>query len=291
MSSTENTHWCYRCKQLIRPRGPNLVCPNCDDGFILDLNDIGGFNPFNFFEGESSPRDRIMEAFMAAMRPRETTYHGRPVPPPDHPVAGFGAGPWLIFRGQIPSSSNGGLEVLFNGGSGNVRDYFIGPGLDELIEQLTRNNRRGPAPASRSSIDAMPRIKISPRHIRADPHCPVCKERFELGCEAREMACKHLYHSDCIVPWLVQHNSCPVCRVELPPSGANARPINPSSTGGESQGRSNMFSSFWPFRSSNSTNLSGSRNESGGSSSAATTPSVEDDHRDRSGYSGWPFNY
>ncbi|KAK1305596.1 hypothetical protein QJS10_CPA10g00684 [Acorus calamus] len=25
--------------------------------------------------------------------------------------------------------------------------------------------------------------------------------------------------------------------------------------------------------------------------SAATTPSVHDDHRDRSGYSGWPFNY
>ncbi|XP_010931555.1 probable E3 ubiquitin-protein ligase RHC1A [Elaeis guineensis] len=323
--SSGNTHWCYACRQAVRPHGQDMICPYCDGGFIQELNEIdgGALGPFDLFGLENDEdHDRrfgIMEVLSAlmrqrmALRNRDNDVRGRPGMITDNGM-GFGPGPWLIFRGQLPvrMSENGGMEVLFNGAPAlglrraNVGNYFFGSGLDELIEQLTRNDRRGPPPASQSAIDALPTVKINQRHLRGDSHCPVCKDRFELGSEAREMPCKHFYHSDCIIPWLVQHNSCPVCRHELPSqgSGSNTRSRlsnqNSSSSardsennnystsrenGGESQGRRNPLSFLWPFRSSNSSSNS-HQNESGGSSSAAVHEDINQMH-----YTGWPFDY
>lgn len=147
------------------------------------------------------------------------------------------SGRYLIVHGQTPNSRGDPRRVDFGG-------YFMDRGLDELIEQLNTNGR-GPAPASRSSIEAMPTIKITKEHLQSDSLCPVCIERFELGCKAREMPCNHIYHSDCIVPWLIQHNSCPVCRIELPPHGR-------TSSRASGRGRRNPLSFLWPFRSSSS---------------------------------------
>ncbi|KAG0487885.1 hypothetical protein HPP92_006696 [Vanilla planifolia] len=215
---------------------------------------------------------------------------------------GFDPSPLLLFHGQVPEDR--GFDVLFNGGPGfgirrsNIADYFMGPGLEDLIEHLTMGNHRGPPPAARSSIDAMPTIKIRQRHLRGDSHCPVCKERFELGSEAREMPCKHLYHSDCIVPWLTQHNSCPVCRQELPPnaSGDSYSRLGSSARGGGSggsgyseggrrnQGRRNPFSFFWP--SSSSTNAATSSHQHGAEDNGSGTTG----HDQQMSYFGWPFS-
>ncbi|KAE8702409.1 RNF181 protein [Hibiscus syriacus] len=101
----------------------------------------------------------------------------------------------------------------------NIGDYFIGPGLDQLIQQLAENdpNRYGTPPASKSAIEALPSVNITKNNSNSELNqCAVCMDEFEEGTEAKQMPCKHLYHKDCILPWLELHNSCPVCRHELP---------------------------------------------------------------------------
>lgn len=215
--------------------------------------------------------------------------------------------PWLIFQGQMPGRMpvprSGGFEMFFNGSPGigfsrgNNGDLFVGPGLQELIEQLMID-RQGPPPAPRSAIDAMPIIKITRAHIQTDSHCPVCKDQFELGTEARQMPCNHIYHSDCIVPWLVQHNSCPVCRHELGSSTSNCRQNSSSGSRSSSSNsrergssdqntsRRNPFSFLWPFRSSNSS----SSREYVPASTSNPPPTTHGENHEMN-YSGWPFDY
>lgn len=219
---------------------------------------------------------------------------------PDQSWGFISSGPFVILHGHVPGFTLTNGIPRAGPRRVDVSDYFMGSGLEELIEQLTTNDRHGPAPASRSSIDAMPIVTITPAHLRSDSHCPVCQDKFELGSEARAMPCSHIYHSDCIVPWLVQHNSCPVCRVELPPHGQvgrhasrNTGGSNAESTNNDSlrereqsqqnQGRRNPFSFLWPFRSSSSSSNQYAETRGGNSSNSR-------DQNNGTNYSRWRFD-
>lgn len=101
----------------------------------------------------------------------------------------------------------------------NLGDYFTGPGLEQVIQQLMDNdpNRYGTPPAAKSAIDSLPLVTITAKEMNSELNqCAVCQEYFEEGTQVKQIPCKHLYHEDCILPWLKMHNSCPVCRYELP---------------------------------------------------------------------------
>nr|CAD1817248.1 unnamed protein product [Ananas comosus var. bracteatus] len=74
--SSRNTHWCYVCMQAVRPHGQNMTCPNCSEGFVQELHEIGSgiMNSLNLFRLESDedfdqdPRLRIMELISALVR-------------------------------------------------------------------------------------------------------------------------------------------------------------------------------------------------------------------------------
>ena len=45
--------------------------------------------------------------------------------------------------------------------------------------------------------------------------CPICCEDYAKGNDiawSKNKECAHAFHTDCIVPWLMEHEECPMCR-------------------------------------------------------------------------------
>jgi hypothetical protein len=42
--------------------------------------------------------------------------------------------------------------------------------------------------------------------------CSICMESLTTG-NLRELECRHAFHVSCIAPWLVEHKTCPCCRL------------------------------------------------------------------------------
>ncbi|GMH16094.1 hypothetical protein Nepgr_017935 [Nepenthes gracilis] len=104
----------------------------------------------------------------------------------------------------------------------NVGDHFIDPRLEQIVQHLVEIDsiRHGTPPASKSAVEALPSINVTEELLESDSsQCVVCKDEFHLGVEIKQMPCKHVYHPHCILPWLRLHNTCPVCRYQLPTDG------------------------------------------------------------------------
>ncbi|VFQ81199.1 unnamed protein product [Cuscuta campestris] len=230
--SASSTYWCYRCDRFVRFWGPDSVnCPDCDSGFIEEIDaPTRSLLPESRRSRFPTPASdlNVGSGSGSSPRVRRSRRNGgdRSLFNPIIVLRGSGDGG---DGGVVDGGGGGGFELFYDDGAGSglrplpasISDFLLGSGFDRLLDQLTHMDPNGlgrgdDPPASKSAIESLPTIEIVRSHVSAEPHCAVCKEAFELGNEAREMPCKHLYHSDCILPWLSLRNSCPVCRHRLP---------------------------------------------------------------------------
>ncbi|KAF5737178.1 E3 ubiquitin-protein ligase RING1-like [Tripterygium wilfordii] len=215
MDPMRSSHWCYGCSRFVTILGHDAVmCPNCGGGFVEET----GTTP-----------SRSPTPYVSSPRPRRNRLNGGDRSP---------FNPVIVLRGPpdggggndgIAAPERGNFELFYDEGAGSglrplpagMSEFLMGSGFDRLLDQLSQLEFNGVGrfeqpPASKAAIESLPIVKIVAGHVNAETHCAVCREPFELNTDAREMPCKHIYHSDCILPWLSIRNSCPLCRQELP---------------------------------------------------------------------------
>ena len=77
-----------------------------------------------------------------------------------------------------------------------------------------------PPPISLTALTRLPRYRVLPCdkiiHRHNTSECSICSDRLVDGIMLTRLPCGHIYHTQCIVPWLSRTSSCPTCRYELP---------------------------------------------------------------------------
>ncbi|WKX88812.1 hypothetical protein Q1695_008441 [Nippostrongylus brasiliensis] len=156
-----------------------------------------------------------------------TQANGRPTPGPQgitfsldqamqmHPLLGQVLSnlgdPHMQVRIHIGDDRDGTMHGPFG-------DYVWGEnGMDRIVTQLL-NQMDGnvrPVGLTEQQINKLPIIKVSEDHVKKDTQCTTCFEDFKLGELVVELLCRHIFHTQCVVPWLQQRPSCPICRQEV----------------------------------------------------------------------------
>lgn len=153
---------------------------------------------------------------------------------------------WQVTGGMI------GVPPLLLVGS-NRNDYVMSnEDLDVIMSQLLwHSDNDGPPPLAQEIIENLPEITISQEQALSKLQCSVCWELYNLGIlitvefvwklsifdlfivlwhfadeKVRQLKCGHIYHKECISPWLALHATCPICRQSLQPENSESEARN-----------------------------------------------------------------
>jgi E3 ubiquitin-protein ligase RNF115/126 len=197
-TSTTKTYWCHLCKKEFSKlyiENVEIQCRFCGNNFCEEIaldsttDHPSSFQPYESQNSSSNPDRQFMN---------------------------------LIYLPRRPRTSSHFLDMIINFLGMNGPDDS---NMESIINYIMQNdpNRYGNPPASKLAVDSLERVECNEENIKTlrkdsgcDNSCSVCKEEFELQQKLIYLPCKHIYHDECILPWLKERNSCPTCRFELP---------------------------------------------------------------------------
>lgn len=89
----------------------------------------------------------------------------------------------------------------------------------QRLRSSTRGrSQRGFGDAAKKAIRKLTTRTVRRGDKETDPdfnHCAVCIESYQLNDVVRILPCKHVFHKGCVDPWLNEHCTCPMCKLNI----------------------------------------------------------------------------
>ncbi|XP_035770347.1 RING finger protein 150, partial [Neolamprologus brichardi] len=134
-------------------------------------------------------------------------------------------GAWvaLIARGNCTykdkirhaAAHNASAVVIFNVGSTNTNDTITMPHPGNG-KSPTHERRLGDAAKKAISKLQLRTIRKGDQETEPDfDNCAVCIEGYKANDVVRILPCRHLFHKSCVDPWLLDHRTCPMCKMNI----------------------------------------------------------------------------
>ncbi|XP_066505284.1 E3 ubiquitin-protein ligase RNF130 isoform X1 [Hoplias malabaricus] len=93
--------------------------------------------------------------------------------------------------------------------------YFI----QKIRDSSARDrSQRRLGDAAKKAISKLTTRTVKRGDKETDPdfnHCAVCIEGYQLNDVVRILPCKHVFHKMCVDPWLNEHCTCPMCKLNI----------------------------------------------------------------------------
>ncbi|XP_026751739.1 E3 ubiquitin-protein ligase goliath [Galleria mellonella] len=72
--------------------------------------------------------------------------------------------------------------------------------------------------AAKKALSKIPvkSLKTDDREVQGDGECcAICIEPYKVSETLRSLPCRHDFHKNCIDPWLLEHRTCPMCKMDI----------------------------------------------------------------------------
>ena len=139
---------------------------------------------------------------------------------------------FAVFEGPIGSNDfvNPSNNFFLDNFASNFISNFINPLTRIVFINNMQNQHQGNPPAAQTAIDKLKHFKMEKKYCKKDdkdpnklefPECSICLMEVKEGDDTILLPCGHMFHDNCVTKWLKIHNTCPLCRFELPTDNAD----------------------------------------------------------------------
>ena len=139
---------------------------------------------------------------------------------------------FAVFEGPIGSNDfvNPSANFFLDNFASNFISNFINPMTRIVFINNMQNQHQGNPPASKNAIDKLKHFKMEKKYCKKNekdpnkleyPECSICLMEVNEGQNTILLPCGHMFHEECVTKWLQIHNTCPLCRFELPTDNAD----------------------------------------------------------------------